>query len=409
MTEPVLTIEIEGEEFLFMVDTGAMVSLIQPRISKVQVQPCDVKARGITGTQLKVLGEQEITFNIKGRDYCKTFVHTFVVSPMNRCSSGILGMDFLQRVGAEISLTTQSLTVGRYSFPLMDRGRGFSTVRRLINAGSEESFSLVPEEIEHESVGDWEGTVELAETVTVPPLSVRIARRRVVRRDASTIVKVPRNQEVLVDPEGLPGVLMARIIASLSNVGGSPPFKINKIKSSLVQSVFSPYNVVVAGNDRNKSVPEQDSGPLNVGAGECLPELPEDGLPVATISHRNDLQAESSSLPVEDCIGIQVDTQHTLMAQRNKAEKEGQESEIIESEMKRNSVNCLPKKEIQIMGYVPIHITNLSLEEIELEKHRYIGVASPIQLDDAHSYRENIVSSVERTYKDVKSEFKNYL
>jgi len=30
VTEPVLTIEIEGEEFSFMVDTGAMVSLIQP-------------------------------------------------------------------------------------------------------------------------------------------------------------------------------------------------------------------------------------------------------------------------------------------------------------------------------------------------------------------------------------------
>ena len=30
-----------------------------------------------------------------------TFEHTFVVSPWIRCSSGILGMDFLQRVGAE--------------------------------------------------------------------------------------------------------------------------------------------------------------------------------------------------------------------------------------------------------------------------------------------------------------------
>ena len=58
VTEPVLTIEIGGEEFLFMVDTGAMVLLIQPGISKAQVQPCDVKARGITGTQLKIIGEK---------------------------------------------------------------------------------------------------------------------------------------------------------------------------------------------------------------------------------------------------------------------------------------------------------------------------------------------------------------
>ena len=51
VTEPVLTLEIEGEEREFMVDTGAMVSLIQPAVSKAYVQPCDVQARGVTGTQ----------------------------------------------------------------------------------------------------------------------------------------------------------------------------------------------------------------------------------------------------------------------------------------------------------------------------------------------------------------------
>ena len=37
-----------------------MVSLIQPGISRAQVQPCDVQARGITGTQLDILGEQDV-------------------------------------------------------------------------------------------------------------------------------------------------------------------------------------------------------------------------------------------------------------------------------------------------------------------------------------------------------------
>jgi hypothetical protein len=70
-------------------------------------------------------------------------------------------------------------------------------------------------------VGDWEGTVELAETMTVPPLSVRIALCRFVRRDDSTIIKVPRNQEIHVDP-GLPGVYLARIRATLSGNISSP-------------------------------------------------------------------------------------------------------------------------------------------------------------------------------------------
>jgi len=69
------------------------------------MQPCD-KARGITGTQLKILGEQEVSFDIKLGNSSLTFEHTFVISPIKRCSPGILGMDFLQRVGAEISLTT---------------------------------------------------------------------------------------------------------------------------------------------------------------------------------------------------------------------------------------------------------------------------------------------------------------
>jgi hypothetical protein len=84
---------------LFMVDTGAMVSLIQPGISKAQVQPCDVQARGVTGTKLDILGEQNLEFNVRSNDGNITFVHTFVVSPFNRCSSGILGIDFCSEWG----------------------------------------------------------------------------------------------------------------------------------------------------------------------------------------------------------------------------------------------------------------------------------------------------------------------
>jgi len=48
-----------------MVDTGAMVSLIQPTVSTVSMRACDVQARGVTGTQLDILGEQQIEFGIK--------------------------------------------------------------------------------------------------------------------------------------------------------------------------------------------------------------------------------------------------------------------------------------------------------------------------------------------------------
>jgi hypothetical protein len=66
-------------------------------------------------------------------------------------------------------------------------------------------------------VGDWEGTVELTETVTVPPLSVRIARCQVVGRNDLVVAKIPQNQVVMVDPEGLPGVYMVWAVAMLGN------------------------------------------------------------------------------------------------------------------------------------------------------------------------------------------------
>ena len=116
---------------------------------------------------------------------------TFVVSPLKRSSSGILGMDFLRRVGAEISLTAQVLYIDRYSFPLRGQEREASELQRPINAGQTGSLCPDQEEEGDESVGDWEGTVELAETVTLSPLSGRIARCRVVRRGDSMGVKVP--------------------------------------------------------------------------------------------------------------------------------------------------------------------------------------------------------------------------
>jgi len=85
--------------------------------------------------------------------------------------------------------------------------------------------------------------------------------------------------------------------------------------------------------------------PLKVGAGECLPEWPEGGLPIATTSHRNDLQAESGSLPVENVFGIQVDTHKKNMAQINKKEMKGQNK--VDTEKNEN-------KKIEVLGYVPI-------------------------------------------------------
>jgi hypothetical protein len=101
--------------------------------------------------------------------------------------------------------------------------------------------------------------------------------------------------------------------------------------------------------------------------------LPEGGLPVATTVPRDDLQAKSSSLPVENIFGTQVDIHQINTAQvKRKDDNKGQRT----------------KKRILLLGYVPIQIANLSLEEINLEKQNYIGVASPIHVNDTQKCKE---------------------
>jgi hypothetical protein len=142
------------------------------------------------------------------------FIHPFIMRPLESCSAGILGLDFLQRVGAEISLTGNLLTLRNQRFSLSSAGlpaRILSdpevpreSARGLITHGPERALDPTDRWEEDESCI---GTVELAEAVSVPPLSGRIARGRVVRRGDLTEFKAPRNYVIMVDPEKrLPGI-----------------------------------------------------------------------------------------------------------------------------------------------------------------------------------------------------------
>jgi hypothetical protein len=194
------------------------------------------------------------------------------------------------------------------------------------------------------------------------------------------VVKVPRNQEVLVDQDGLPGVYMAWVVAMLngnlssSNVSGSLPFVVKSRKSSLVESVFSPQGKFVAGSDGNVDVAvDVTSSNGKADSGECLPQLPEGGLLVAATSHGNDLQAEGGSRPVENQFGIQVDTKYDKTAQDDIGQPswESRRDKVVNGDKQI-------QKGTQILGYVPIQVVNLSLEEVKLERQTYVGKASPV-------------------------------
>jgi len=204
------------------------------------------------------------------------------------------------------------------------------------------------------------------------------------------MVKVPPDQNILVEPGGLPGVYMARVVVKLQSNNNLPQGKstsgylsvCGQKKSSLVESVFFPFskvntcNTFVARSDEDIAA-DVSSSNGKAGTGECLPQMPEGGLPYASTSRGNDLQAsEEDSRPVENP-GNQVDTKDDKITKS----EQGQFSEKYQKENVAN-INNLAQKGTQIVGYVPIQVVNLSLEEIELSKRTYVGEASPLSNKD---------------------------
>jgi hypothetical protein len=98
------------------------------------------------------------------------------------------------------------------------------------------------------------------------------------------VVKVPRNKAVLLDPEGRPGIYLARIVATLErcsgilssiDASGSEPYVVTE-KSSLVETVVSPRSKFVAacdgvaGCDGSMIATSNDGEHTGTGSGECL-------------------------------------------------------------------------------------------------------------------------------------------
>ena len=279
-----------------------------------------------------------------------------------------------------------------YSFPLTGRGSGVSKDQRLANEDHERFMVRGHEDGDDETAEDWVGTVELAGTVRVPQLSARAARYRVVRRDnsANIGIKVPRNQVVMVDAECLPGIYMARILAALEVCDKQSSFTDARGWNPLFGKsplVVSPQIFGVASSDGGQVASSDCS---KTGMGENQQEQPEGGpLSSATVPG-SDLQEARSSLPVENGFVTHVDTKRNY---DGSAEETGQMNKVDTHKMNKRTGKS--KREC-VVGFVPIQIVNLSLEEVELHKHTYVGLASPTQNNEIDNPDEREVNVVQR-------------
>jgi hypothetical protein len=218
-------------------------------------------------------------------------------------------------------------------------------------------------------------------------------------------IKAPRI--MMVEPtDVLPGIYVARIVATLDDCNklsstdarGSYPL----VKSSLV---IPPRSEKVAGGDRkfekvaggDRKIPQMQyvvGDDRKTGAGECQPELPDSSLPeldaspgrVTSYEKNRDLRRIDSFHPVENSFGNQVDTKQnykTCTAGLNSARGPGleitREKQDTEKLVQGEYKNQKGTKRDHVIGFVPIQVVNLSLEEIEMPKSTCVGIASPTE------------------------------
>jgi hypothetical protein len=105
-----LLLEIKiGRLHRVLVDSGASLSATEPGVGSSEISTTQTAARGITGTKLKTIGAQEITYKV-GR---KRFTHEFLIAPLDMEYSGILGADVLRHLEARVDLRTSTLVLSR--------------------------------------------------------------------------------------------------------------------------------------------------------------------------------------------------------------------------------------------------------------------------------------------------------
>jgi hypothetical protein len=103
---PSLTVDIEGFKRRLILDSGSSVSILPEGISCEDMRDTPLKPFGVTGEKLDVKGRQIVTFILVEN----RFKHNLLVCPLPSEVAGLLGADFLERVGANVNFESRELS-----------------------------------------------------------------------------------------------------------------------------------------------------------------------------------------------------------------------------------------------------------------------------------------------------------
>lgn len=437
-------------------DTGATVSLIKPTVSSALITESDVVIRGANGQKVKTFGTQTVKF-LMGSEQ---FEFKFVISDIRISAAGIIGMDFLRYVGARIDVQSNSLVIGRQTVTLINTDLQSCNVASV--SGKSGSVSAMASQSSTHDQLDWSGPILLAESVVLPPHTVKIVRGKVMGRH--NLSCNPKTSQVLLveptsDQDGLPGIHVARSISQLGNFRTI----VNDARghSSLVDDHGSGYVRKVSMNgqkncDRNKSnncVPHcnasgQENFPTNIkGLSQSKNPSPdklvgsdEQSLMILSVNGAAESAFATGKLDDRPVLNketiIPVNSQGQVR-QINNCEHQLCESSTFDdngevlfcSRSSEQGVNVGLNRELKleeklvmenapheavnvlkcekILGYVPIQIVNFSPEPVSLVKHRVIGEASVANLGvDQESEIANEMNNSNRTVNMIDRETK---
>ena len=113
-------IEIFGQKYRALVDSGAEVSIIHKKIAEQfpdteLMRSTEITLRTATGDSIPVIGEVDLTIRL-GQKYIQ---HTFIVAE-SLTQDVIIGRDCLKMHGMTIDFGTSELKLQNFSIPLED-------------------------------------------------------------------------------------------------------------------------------------------------------------------------------------------------------------------------------------------------------------------------------------------------
>lgn len=210
---------INRVDYVFLVDSGARISLLRKGACTEPIKQCSVRAVGVTGDDLNILGEAIISVRIRGNLYELMF-HIY---DMQLPYDGVLGVDLLRqlevmvdfRVNSEI-LTVNALPAGSPSGEaLPDGGCSVVSTRRVASSECIQDIGIQSEQSKDAVLEAHVWRVVLPDELIVRPdaeLLFKAVLRPTVKGQRQIVPKA-----VFVDPiiKGANGVCVARVVSNV--------------------------------------------------------------------------------------------------------------------------------------------------------------------------------------------------